>query len=178
MNIVKKGCLVVPYWQPGATFKTFDENAFTEDICVPLLDIFTTCGHSIDMVLIVVRCLGKNETNSDVEVGRWDILPGEGLPEHVITPTATAVLKSLGSFWEKGKVACLNVPDARDNDDAIDRAVRFARSDGFESVIIPPEVPIPADVCGIEELLRTAMSTGCPIQYHVPHPQTVAGPIV
>lgn len=177
MNTVKKGCLIFPCWQPGANHATFDTRKFEEEVCIPILDIFTTCGHAIDMVLVVVRCTSKNEVNIDVEVGQWVNFPGEGNPEHVTTPTSEAVIEKLWSLREKGRVSFLNVAGVRTDDEAIDRAVRFARTDGFESVVIPPGVAIPADVDGIGELLRTAMSTGCPIQYHVPYPQTVAGPV-
>lgn len=177
MNTRRKGCLVVPYWQPGANHATFDKEKFGEEVCIPILDIFTTCGHSIDMVLVVVRCTLKNEVNPDIEVGHWEIFPGDNTPD-VTTPTSEAIIENLWSLREKGRVSFFNVAGVRTDDEAIDRAVRFVRSDGFESVIIPPGVPIPADVCGIGELLRTAMSTGCPIQYHIPCPQTVAGPIV
>lgn len=177
MNTKRKGCLVVPYWQPGANHATFNKVKFEEEVCIPILDIFTSGGHSIDMVLVVVRCTSKNEESHEVEVGQWVNFPGEGVPEHVTTPTSEAVIKNLWSLREKGRVSVFNVAGVRSDDEAIDRAVRFARSDGFECVIIPPCAPIPADVDSIGELLRTAMSTACPIQYHVPYPQTVAGPV-
>lgn len=176
MNTVKKGCLVVPYWQPGASKATFSWKDFEEEVCIPILDIFTTYGHLVDRVLVVVRCTLKNEVNSDLEVGQWEIFPGDSTPD-VTTPTSEAVIRNLWSLREKGLVSVLNVAGVLSDDEAIDRAVRFARADDFECVIIPPGWPIPADVDSIGEQLCTAISTASPILYRIPYPQTVAGPV-
>lgn len=167
MNTQAGGCLIVCSWQPGATHKTFNWERFEREVCIPLLDAFITPESFVCRALIVTRCAKAGEHGDDVEVGEWTILPGEGVPAHILTPTSTAVLRNLKTWVEKGKVLWLNV-DSKNDDDAINQAVIFARNQGCHSVIIPHGVPIPDDVVRLGILLKKAQETGLALRYSVP----------
>ena len=169
MNTQEGGCLVVCSWQPGATRHTFNVEKFEREVCIPLLDIFITPESSVRKALIVTRCAKAEDGDDSVEVGEWVVLSGEGLPAHILTPTSTAVLKSLKTWVEKGKVLWLNVVSETD-DDAINQAVVFARNQGDCSVIIPHGVPIPDNVAKLGILLRKAQETGLALRYTTEQP--------
>lgn len=169
MNTVKKGCLIFPSWQPGATFETFDEETFRNEVCVPILDIFVTPGSPVDRVLIVTRYAKAERKDKNVEVAGEDFLREQDFPAHILTPTSVAVLSNLNSWVGKGRVFCLNVNSLTD-DDAINQAVIFARNQGCHSVIIPRGVPIPDNVAKLGILLRKAQETGLALRYTTEHP--------
>lgn len=176
MNTQTVGCVIVCYWQSGVTPKMFDNEAFRNEVCVPLLDIFATPTprerNPVDRVLIVTRCAKVEERNKDVEVAEEVFLPTNDFPPHIVTPTSEAVRTNLNSWVRKGQVLCLDVDDTKNEDEAINRAVVFARNQGCHSVIIPHGVPIPDDVVRLGILLKKAQSTGLALRYSVPYSRT------
>lgn len=166
------GCLIVCSWQPGATLETFEWARFWDEICSPLLDILSKPENSVRKVLIVTRCAKAENHNDDVEVGEWTVLPGEGHPAHILTPTSTAVLENLKLWVDKGEVLWLNV-DTRSEDEAINQAVMFAQGQGCHSVIIPYGVSIPDDMAKLQILFKKAQETGLALRYTIPYPRTV-----
>jgi hypothetical protein len=172
MNTEKGGCLIVCSWQPGATLETFNEEAFQNEVCVPLLDIFVTPGSPVDKVLIVTRYGKAQKGNKDVEVSDEVFLREEGTPAHILTPTSAAVLANLNSWVGKGRVLYLNV-DTKNEDEAINQAVVFARNQGDCSVIIPHGVAIPDDLAKLTILFQKAQDTGLALRYTLEYPRTV-----
>lgn len=165
------GCLIVCSWQPGATLETFNGAKFLDEVCLPLRDIISSPESPVWKVLILARCAKEEECNNDVEVGEWEVLPGEGEPAHILTPTSTAVLENLDFLVEKGQVLWLNV-DSLDDDEAINQAVSFARNQGCWSVIIPRDVPIPDNMTKLGLLLKKAQETGLALHYTTEYPRT------
>jgi len=158
------GCLVVCSWQPGATHHTFDMERFEKEVCIPLLDVFITPESFVRAALVVTRYEKPEKNDASAEVGSLMAVPGEGLPEHVITPTSNAVHRNLRSWVDKGRVFSLNVVSPNE-DAAISQAVAFARNQGYGALIIPHGSTIPTDLKRLGLLSKKAHATGCPLRF-------------
>ncbi len=154
--------------QAGATFKTFNSAQFEVEVAEPIQRLLEGTPDLVQKVLVAVVC---NPAFEYAEVCDRRALPGEGLGEHVVTPTGQAVLqrfKGKGPFG--GRVESLNLALDETHEKAGDRAAAFLEGMGVGRVIVVnPDAPCPSAerIPGAVEAMKrygvTRIFLACPV---------------